>query len=559
MKKRIFFALSTLLLKALVLAALGCSLPGIAEAQGINLESLLDTSPSELRAAYGDVGPPSKDSLFGMQRFESPSFKKAAAQAAAQHSPGVWMIQTGSGIGFVATGDGSYPKNLPNRNAAREAHRQAYVAAHMRAKKNLAQALRGLPLEARERLAEEAFNQETGQESLDSRSSRYQEEIIQAVEATLRGFVTYSVYDDGEGLVYVSIVTTPKIRHATQAVSEGALDATSLGAGMKTISRELESGLLPPVGGRIITVPETGEVALVSFGSSLVHQDTTGQSSGQDKLAAGRRAKAQADKAMVALMTGDSFMWEYGYYREQESTSTNFEEVVRDTDLIGPSQEGTRKLLEQRKESFLSVIRDKEAAESAVKGLVPQGTNSKTWYSTDGWCYVANVYTPSSGAQAEAAAKDMGITGYVPEPKPGTPTGPSPKPKPTSDPLSVPVKETLNTHINHEQGMVEILGEAVAPDGKENTGQGKLLARRGAYLDLQRNFLEFIKGAQIDAKTLMEDLMVTSDEVNSAVEGYMKRIIIREESWDGQVFSVKGTMSLKEIDTLLKGFVNRGK
>jgi hypothetical protein len=326
---------------------------------------------------------------------------------------------------------------------------------------------------------------------------------------------------------------------------------------MKTISRELESGLLPPVGGRIITVPETGETALVSFGSALVHQDAAGQSTGQDKLTAGRRAKAQADKALVALMTGDAFMWEYGYYREQESTSTNFEEVVTDTDLFGPSQEGTKKLLEERRETFLNVIRDSEAAESAVRGVVPQGTNSKTWYSQDGWCYVANVYTPSSGAQAEAAAKDMGITAYVPETGPGTspekPTKPGPKHEP------IPVKETLNTHINYEEGMVEVVGEAVAPEGKENTGQGKLLARRGAYLDLQRNFLEFIKGAQVDAETLMEDLMVTSDEVNSAVEGYMKRIVIREESWDGQVFSVKGSMSLKEIDSLLKGFVNRGK
>lgn len=534
-------------------------LPGNLYAQGIDLESLLDSSPSDLRASYGEVGPPSKDDLFGMQRFESPSFEKAAAKAAAQHSPGVWMIQTGSGMGFVATGDGSYPKNLSNRNAAREAHRQAYVAAHMRAKKNLAQALRGLPLEAKERLAEEAFNEDTDRDSFDSRSSRYQEEIIQAVEATLRGFVTYSVYDDGEGLVYVSIVTTPKIRQATLAISEGALDATSLGAGMKTISRELESGLLPPVGGRIITVPETGEVALVSFGSSLVHQDNTGQSTGQDKLTAGRRAKAQADKALVALMTGDAFIWEYGYYREQESTSTNFEEVVTETDLIGPAQESTKKLLEQRKETFLNVIRDKEAAASAVKGLVPQGTNSKTWYSQDGWCYVANVYTPSSGAQAEAAAKDMGITAYTPEQQPGTPTKTPTKPKPESETLAVPVKETLNTHINYDEGMVEIIGEAVAPEGTENTGQGKLLARRGAYVDLQRNFLEFIKGAQVDAKTLMEDLMVTSDEVNSAVHGYMKRIIIREESWDGQVFSVRGSMSLKEIDTLLKGFVSRGK
>ena len=163
-----------------------------------------------------------------------------------------------------------------------------------------------------------------------------------------------------------------------------------------------------------------------------------------------------------------------------------------------------------------------------------------------------------TAAQAEAAAKEMGITAYVPENPPGPPPIGTPS-KPGSEPLSVPVKETLNTHIDEEEGIVEILGEAVAPEGKEDTGQGKLLARRGAYLDLQRNFLEFIKGAQVDAETLMEDLMVTSDEVNSTVKGYMKRIVIREESWDGSVFTVKGSMSLKEIDKLLKGFVNRGK
>ncbi len=553
MKKRCIFLLLGLLITTLV-----WNLSGIAHARGVDLESLLDSSPTDLRASFEEVGPPSTDPLFGMQRFDSPSFEKAAAKAAAQHSPGVWMIQTGSGMGFVATGDGSYPKNLSNANAAREAHRQAYVAAHMRAKKNLAQALRGLPLEARERLAEEAYDEDNARESLNSRSSRYDEQIFQALEATLRGFVTYSVFDDGEGLVYVSIVTSPKIRHATEAVSEGLLDCTSLGAGMKRISRELDAGLVPPVGGRIISVPETNEVALVSFGSALVHQDDRGNSTGQDKLTAGRRAKAQADKALVALMRGDQFMWEYGYYREQESTSTNFEEVATDTNLLGPSQESTRKLLEERKETFLNLIRDSEAAQSVVKGIVPQGTNSKTWYSKDGWCYVANVYTPSSGAQAEAAAKEMGISAYVPETVPGTPTTkPKPPTKPVHEPL--PVKETLNTHIDYDEGVVEIIGEAVAPEGKEHTGQGKLLARRGAYLDLQRNFLEFIKGAQVDAKTLMEDLMVTSDEVTSTVKGYMKRIVIREESWDGEVFSVKGSMSLKEIDKLLKSFVNRGK
>ena len=122
------------------------------------------------------------------------------------------------------------------------------------------------------------------------------------------------------------------------------------------------------------------------------------------------------------------------------------------------------------------------------------------------------------------------------------------------------MKETLNTHIDYDEGVVEIIGEAGGAGGQGTYRPGKASRPAGEPIWIcSGTFWNSSREPRWIAKTLMEDLMVTSDEVTSAVKGYMKRIVIREESWDGEVFSVKGSMSLKEIDKLLKSFVNRGK
>ena len=108
------------------------------------------------------------------------------------------------------------------------------------------------------------------------------------------------------------------------------------------------------------------------------------------------------------------------------------------------------------------------------------------------------------------------------------------------------VDESEFARINWTEDYVEASGQAVAPAGKENTAQGKLLARRGAVVDLQRNLLETIQGVRVDSQTTMTDFMA-SDVVKTEVQGMIKSVEIQEGSWDGSVYTVKGRVKLEKV------------
>ncbi len=102
--------------------------------------------------------------------------------------------------------------------------------------------------------------------------------------------------------------------------------------------------------------------------------------------------------------------------------------------------------------------------------------------------------------------------------------------------------------INWTDDYVEASGQAVAPTGKEKTAQGKLLARRGAIVDLQRNLLEAIQGVRVDAKTTMTDFMA-NDTVKTEVQGLIKGVEISDASWDGEIYTVTGRVKLDKVRT----------
>jgi len=109
------------------------------------------------------------------------------------------------------------------------------------------------------------------------------------------------------------------------------------------------------------------------------------------------------------------------------------------------------------------------------------------------------------------------------------------------------VEETAHGSINWTEDYVEASGSAVPPTTAVNPAQGKLLAKRGAILDLQRNLLETIKGVRIDSQTLMENFMVKSDIVRSEVEGWVKGVEVVREKWDGEIYTVWGRIYLKKV------------
>lgn len=108
------------------------------------------------------------------------------------------------------------------------------------------------------------------------------------------------------------------------------------------------------------------------------------------------------------------------------------------------------------------------------------------------------------------------------------------------------VDETEFAKVNWTGDFVEATGQAVSPAGMENSPQGKLLARRGAVVDLQRNLLEAIQGVKVDSKTIMTDFMA-SDLVRTEVQGLIKGVEVKEGSWDGAVYTVKGRVKLEKV------------
>ena len=88
------------------------------------------------------------------------------------------------------------------------------------------------------------------------------------------------------------------------------------------------------------------------------------------------------------------------------------------------------------------------------------------------------------------------------------------------------------------QNYIEGTGMAVAPTNARGA-QAKVLARRGAIVDLQRNLLESIGGVQVDSRTTMNDFMA-EDRVRTEVNGLIQGIQLMDGKWDGEAYTVTG-------------------
>jgi hypothetical protein len=221
---------------------------------------------------------------------------------------GTKIVKTPSGIGFVATGIGAY-RTMENPTATRISKRNAYVIAFTDAKKRLAELLGGLTNEGKEEIRQSLVNINLPKEELTNISTQTEESLKQAVDMMLRGFVIYEVNDAlEEKAVYVSIVSTPKTRGKMSRPAPSAVNANNLRDGLNNVIAEIRSGLVPPVGGRIITVASTGETAFVGFGSAVVRTDEHAAVQAKLNVAAQKMADARAKDGLCGLIRGDKII-----------------------------------------------------------------------------------------------------------------------------------------------------------------------------------------------------------------------------------------------------------
>ncbi|MDR1979814.1 MAG: hypothetical protein LBQ42_13845 [Synergistaceae bacterium] len=399
--------------------------PVQASSEAERVEQLKVREPGEVKEVEGEIT-------------EEPAISAKSAQDAinawvAKRASGAVEVVFPSGFGFVSTGTGTYEKH-ENPVAARISKRGAYARAYMSAKSQLAEKLNGVlnkgKTEAFARMA--TVNESLGQ-TLVNMEEVTTEAIRQRVDGFLRGYVVYDVFDDVAGTrVYLTIVTTPKTQGHYDRPDPSSLSAVSVQEGLAQVFAEIEQGLTPPVGGRTVFVPATGELAFVGFGSTVVGRHDNSAVQARLELNAEQIAKMRAKDSLCGVIVGEEIAAAEKLDAEVGSMTKDFEELSKDDPAVrnDPEHPGYVKL-RNRKTEFKAADVYKSVITGAREGVLPPGVQQQSWLDEDkAFAYAVAVYLPSVTEQAAAGAETM---------KSGTILRPVGE-KPETIPVEIPTK-----------------------------------------------------------------------------------------------------------------------
>lgn len=318
------------------------------------------------------------------------------------------FVKFGSGYGVIAKGVAVYTEQT-NPTAGLIAQRNAYVIAYTGAKMAMTRRLNAVAGEGTTEVklfSDLVANSQDG--SVGSRDTTV-EEIKEAASGLLKGYIVYEFNEEVDSIdpkvriVSVTIASTPKT--LTAAKRSGAIvDVSDLQTGLKDIMTEVTNGLVPPVGGRVITVGSTGKMAVVGFGSAVIANTANRALAVRSQIDAQRIADARARDALLGLLSGDETMWTSGVGskvdQEFREAATYAVEAEQDRSSIETIQESLN--------SFTSSRTNQDIAQSIRKGSLPPGIVRKPWISEDGkWAKSICIYYPDATAMAQSFSKQM--------------------------------------------------------------------------------------------------------------------------------------------------------
>jgi len=322
---------------------------------------------------------------------------------------GCVQINFPSGVGFVSTGVSTYTY-MQNKTATTIAQRNAYVKAYTEAKKELAATLQGITSDGMTALFEQMQTLTTSEKDLTNLQSMLAEGTAEMVSGMLRGYVVYNVQDIQEeslGTVSVTIVTTPKTMGDFKRPDLDSISAASIRDGLNHVLVELEQGIVPPVGGKTISIPQTGEIAFVAFGSAVVRQNSNPALQKKQFLNASKIAKMRARNALVGILQGDDISAVAAEAEDTQDMTREYETVVK-TDPITKKHEKSYNQLQEQKQSFKNSATFSEAISSLRRGTVPPGVSVRTFPNKEKTLITGfAIYIPSMTKQAQKAAKQM--------------------------------------------------------------------------------------------------------------------------------------------------------
>lgn len=106
-----------------------------------------------------------------------------------------------------------------------------------------------------------------------------------------------------------------------------------------------------------------------------------------------------------------------------------------------------------------------------------------------------------------------------------------------------------------ELNRIEADGFGLPPDSVVSEAQARLMARRAAISDAQRNLAEQITGVQVDSETTVQNLQVSSDIVKSRVSALLKGAKVISESYEDGACHVVMALPLYGVNNSLASAV----
>ncbi len=392
---------------------------GISDAYAIDnathvFTPVVQATNAEQKAELSKVKSPSEVKKDNSGFDNKPAFTATSAQDAinaflAEGMPGCAQINFPSGVGFVSTGISTY-NFMKNKTATAIAQRNAYVKAYTQAKKELAATLHGFSSVGLTAFAEQMETFTSADKSLTNTKSQLAEGTAEIVEGMIRGYVVYNVQDtheNGFGTVSVTIVTTPKTMGNFKRPDLNSISAASIQDGLKHIMVEVEQGIVPPVGGKTISVPQTGELAYVAFGSAIVHENTNPAVQKKQYLNAMKVAQMRARSSLLGVLTGDDIKAVSAESEHMQEVVKEYEAVTK-TDPISKKETKAYQQLQAQKETFQNTTTFTEAITSLRNGIVPAGVSVRAIPNKEKTLITGvAIYMPSMTAQAVKAVDQM--------------------------------------------------------------------------------------------------------------------------------------------------------
>lgn len=329
-----------------------------------------------------------------------------------QGGDGYKAVKFPSGTGYIAGATAFYTV-YPNINATLLAKRAAYLEAYYKAKANMLQGLKGYFTKKETEFSDILVAIDSPEQNVGAQLMTQKETIEQVANGMLRGFVTYEVMDkttDEDGQVYVSIVITPKTIATVNEVTNGIVFSKDVSYSLEQVLANIQNGVVPPVGGKIIILPESGQTAVVAFGSAIVRHSQNKKLATEYKKAAIEASKMRATQSLLELLNGSNECWYSGLYEGTASgdVSSEYNSInEKVTDLPNENNAIKAAVAQVSSSEFLNVFMKTSAYNSTAQGMVPAGVIIRTAVDPSveengyGWVYTVAVYYPELSLDAE--------------------------------------------------------------------------------------------------------------------------------------------------------------